>query len=102
MKFIAIMGHEETRAKVRALFQKYQVYMFSNVAIRGCNCENKGMQPQSWWPTNEMPASYSSLCFAILDDDKADAMMAELENNPVAEDKDFPARAFLMNVEKTA
>jgi len=102
MKFIAIMGHEETRQKVRALFQKYQVHMFSNVAIRGCNCEGRGSQQQAWWPTNEMPASYSSLCFALLDDDKAEAMMAELEKNPIVVDNDFPAKAFLMNVEKTA
>ncbi|TLU81554.1 MAG: hypothetical protein FDX21_10740 [Chlorobium sp.] len=102
MKLLAIMGHEETRPKVRALFKKYQVHLFSNVAIKGCNCESKGLQTQSWWPTNEMPASYSSLCFAILDDDKAEAMMVELEKNPVSEGKDFPARAFLMNVEKTA
>jgi len=101
MKLLAIMGHEETRPKVRSLFQKYQVYLFSNVAIKGCNCEKTGLQGQAWWPTDEMPGSYSSLCFAILDDDKADAMMVELEKNPIVVDKDFPARAFLMNVEKT-
>jgi len=48
-----------------------------------------------------MIGSYSSLCFAILDDNKAESIMLELEKNPIAEDKDFPARAFLMNVEKT-
>ena len=39
---------------------------------------------------------------AILDDDKAEAIMLELAKNPIAVEKDFPARAFLMNVEKTA
>ncbi|MEI6757738.1 MAG: hypothetical protein FDX18_09370 [Chlorobium sp.] len=102
MKFLAIMGHEETRPKVRALFKEYQVNMFSNVSIRGCNCENKSAGKQSWWPTDDMVGSYSSLCFAILDDDKAEAIMLELERNPLVVDKDFPARAFLMNVEKTA
>lgn|GEM_PF-168771 len=101
MKFLAIMGHEETRPKVRSLFKEYQVNMFSNVAIRGCNCEKKGLQAQAWWPTDEMIGSYSSLCFAILDDDKAYAIMLELEKNPIVVDNDFPARAFLMNVEKT-
>ena len=102
MKFIAIMGHEETRPKVRALFQKYRVHMFSNIAIRGCNCgQKRDMEQQSWWPTDEMAGSYSSLCFAILDDDKADAIMLELEQNPISIEN-FPARAFLMNVEKTA
>ena len=102
MKFLAIMGHEETRPQVRALFQRYKVSMFSNISIKGCNCEGKGTPAQSWWPTDEMPASYASLCFAIMDDEKAEAMMDELEKNPIALEKDFPARAFLMNVEKIA
>ena len=102
MKFLAIMGHEETRPKVRALFMEHQVKMFSSFDIMGCNCEGQGTVAQSWWPTDATPGAYSSLCFAILDDDKAEAIMLELEKNPIAVDKDFPARAFLMNVEKTA
>ncbi len=102
MKFLAIMGHEETRPKVRALFKEHQVKMFSSFDIMGCNCEGQGTVAQSWWPTDATPGAYSSLCFAILDDDKAEAIMLELEKNPLAVDKDFPARAFLMNVEKTA
>ena len=102
MKFLARMGHEETRPKVRRLFQEHRVSMISSMDIRGCNCEKIGVQADAWWPTDEMIGTYSSLCFAILDDDKAQAIMNELEKNPIAEDKDFPARAFLMNVEKTA
>ena len=102
MKFLAVMGHEETRPKVRALFKEHQVKMFSSFDIMGCNCESKGTVAQSWWPTDAMPGAYSSLCFAILDDDKAEAIMLELEKNPIAVDGDFPARAFLMNVEKMA
>ncbi|MFZ4524779.1 MAG: hypothetical protein ACOYOE_04300 [Chlorobium sp.] len=102
MKFLAIMGHEETRSQVRTLFKEHQVNMFSSFDIMGCNCENQSVKQQLWWPTDAMPGAYSTLCFAILDDDKADAIMRELEKNPIAVDKDFPARAFLMNVEKMA
>ncbi len=102
MKFLAIMGHEETRPKVRALFKEHQVMMFSSFDIMGCNCEKKGAEPQAWFPAVEMPGAYSTLCFAILDDDRAEVIMRELERNPIAVDKEFPARAFLMNVEKTA
>jgi len=49
-----------------------------------------------------MAATYSSLCFAILDDDKAEAIMIELEKNPIVVNQEFPAKAFLMNVEKMA
>ncbi|EAT59319.1 hypothetical protein [Chlorobium ferrooxidans] len=101
MKFLAVMGHEESRPKVRALFKEHQVMMFSSFDIMGCNCESHGAEQHSWWPTDAMPGAYSSLCFAILDDEKADAIMLELEKNPIAVEKDFPARAFLMNVEKT-
>jgi hypothetical protein len=102
MKFLAIMGHEETRPMVRDLFRKYQVSMFSSMNIRGCNCEKKGREAQSWWPSDQMLGLYSALCFAIVEDHKADAIMLELEGNPITVDGDFPARAFLMNVEKTA
>ena len=96
------MGYEETRPKVRSLFQEHRVSMISSMDIRGCNCEKTGLQAEAWWHADEMIGTYSTLCFAILDDDKAEAIMQELEKNPIAVDKDFPARAFLMNVEKTA
>ncbi|MDT9546459.1 MAG: hypothetical protein HQ516_04120 [Chlorobium sp.] len=100
MKFLAIMGHEETRPQVRKLFQQYRVHMFSNIAIRGCNCQRNEMESMPWWPSDESLGTYSSLCFAILEAAKAEEIMAEIERNPIAVDKDFPARAFLMNVEK--
>jgi len=102
MKMLAIMGHEQTRPLVRDLFKKHRVNMFSNISIRGCNCQPSDFESQAWWPSVESMGAYSSLCFAILDDDKAVAIMEELERKPVAADPSFPARAFLMNVEKTA
>lgn len=98
MKFLAIMGHEETRPKVRDLFRQFDVLMFSTMSISGCFCD-KGISNQKWWPSDKGVGSYSSLCFAILDDDKASAIMAELEKHPIALEPEFPARAFLMNVE---
>ena len=100
MKLLAIMGHEETRLQVKRLFQEHQVSMISSTDIRGCNCEKSGLQGQAWWPTDQMVGTYSSLCFAILDDEKAAAIMLELEKHPIAVEKDFPARAFLLQVEK--
>jgi hypothetical protein len=99
MKFLAIMGHEETRPQVRELFRRFEVLMFSNMSIKGCYCD-KGLTPQSWWPSDKGVGSYSSLCFAILDDGKADDIIRELETNPIAIEPGFPARAFVMNVEK--
>ncbi len=99
MKYLAIMGHEETRPQVRALFKKFEVLMFSNMSIRGCYCD-KGISGQMSWPADKGIGSYSSLCFAILEDEKAEQIMAELENNPIAIEPEFPAKAFLMNVEK--
>ncbi|ACF12313.1 conserved hypothetical protein [Chlorobaculum parvum NCIB 8327] len=102
MKLLAVMGHEETRPLVRELFKKHRVNMFSNISIRGCNCQPSDFESQSWWPADESIGAYSSLCFAILEDDKAVSIMEELESKPVAVEPNFPARAFLMNVEKTA
>ncbi len=98
MKLLAIIGDEEARPKVRKLFMDHQVYLFSNVAIRGCNCDVP-QGPLPWWPSDSDPSVYSSLCFAILDDAKAEAIMAELRSSPIAGDPAFPSRAFVMNVE---
>lgn len=99
MKLLAIIGDEESRPKVRKLFMAHKVHIFSNVAIRGCNCD-ASIEPPSWWPSDRDMSTYSSLCFAILDDDKAELIAAELERNPIASDPAFPGRAFVMNVEK--
>lgn len=100
MKMIAIIGDEETRPQIRKMFTAHQVSLFSSIAIRGCSCESRG-EPVAWWPAGkEIPTAYSSLCFAILEDAKADAIMNEVEKNPVAADPAFPAKVFMMNVEK--
>lgn len=100
MKFIAIIGDEETRPLVRKMFTLHQVSLFSSVAIRGCSCETSG-EPIAWWPAGkDIPTTYSSLCFAIVDDEKAEKIMKEIEANPVAADPAFPAKVFMMNVEK--
>jgi hypothetical protein len=100
MKMIAIIGDEETRPLIRKLFTSNQVSLFSSIAIRGCSCESGG-EPRAWWPAGkDIPSTYSSLCFAILDDEKADRIMTEVEKNPVAADPAFPAKVFMMNVEK--
>ncbi|NTV97537.1 MAG: hypothetical protein HGA70_00020 [Chlorobiaceae bacterium] len=36
MKFLAIMGHRETRPMERDMFRKYQASMFSIIDIKGC------------------------------------------------------------------
>ncbi|NTW52098.1 MAG: hypothetical protein HGB22_05875 [Chlorobiaceae bacterium] len=99
MKLIAIIGDDQTRPEVRKLFMAHQVNLFSNVAIRGCSCEVV-KTPASWWPSDRDMSIYSSLCFAILDDEKAETIMKELERSPIASDPAFPSRVFMMNVEK--
>jgi hypothetical protein len=99
MKFLAIMGHEETLPQVRDLFRKFDVLMFSTMSIKGCFCD-KGVASQPWWPSDKGVGSYSSMCFAVLEDHKAGEIIAELERNPIAIEPAFPARAFLMNVEQ--
>ena len=99
MKFLAIMGHEETRPQVRDLFRRFQVLMFSSMSIKGCYCDKRSAG-QSWWPSDRSVGSYSSMCFAVLEDEKADTIIEELEKNPIALEPEFPARAFVMNVEK--
>ncbi|UWX57422.1 hypothetical protein NY406_09455 [Chlorobaculum sp. MV4-Y] len=100
MKMIAIIGDEETRPLIRKMFTAHQVTLFSSIAIRGCSCESGG-EPVAWWPAGkDIPTVYSSLCFAILDDEKAEKIMKDFEEAPLAADPAFPSKAFMMNVEK--
>ncbi|NTV02616.1 MAG: hypothetical protein HGB04_07505 [Chlorobiaceae bacterium] len=99
MKLLAIIGDEETRPKVRKLFMSHGVHMFSNVAIRGCSCDGAA-RPPAWWPGEQNMSTYSSLCFAILEDGQAEAVMEELRKSPIATDPAFPSRAFVMNVDQ--
>jgi hypothetical protein len=100
MKLIAILGDEQTRPLVRKLFTSHQVSLFSSIDIRGCSCATTG-EPLAWWPAGkDIPTTYTSLCFGIIDDDKAHKIMLEIEANPVAADKSFPAKVFMMSVEK--
>ncbi|MGC8774007.1 MAG: hypothetical protein ACP5R6_01925 [Chlorobaculum sp.] len=100
MKLIALIGDEETRPLIRKMFTAHQVTLFSSIAIRGCSCETGG-EPVAWWPAGkDIPTVYSSLCFAILEDEKAEKIMKDIEANPLAADPAFPSRAFMMNVEK--
>ena len=62
MKFLAIMGYEETRPKVRSLFQEHKVSMISSMDIRGCNCEKTGLQAEAWFNADEIVGTYSTLC----------------------------------------
>jgi len=102
MKMLAVMGHEETRPLLRELFKKHRVSLFSHIAIRGCSCQPSDFEAQAWWPSDESLGAYSSLCFAILEDEKALEVMEEIKSKPLAVDPNFPARAFLMNVEQFA
>ena len=100
MKMIAIIGDEETRPQIRKMFTAHQVSLFSSIAIRGCSCESRG-EPVAWWPAGkDIPTAYSSLCFAILEDEKAEKIMKDFEETPLAADPAFPSKAFMMNVEK--
>jgi hypothetical protein len=100
MKLIAIIGDEQTRPLVRRLFTANQVSLFSSIAIRGCSCAATE-EPVAWWPAGkDIPTTYTSLCFGILENDKAHEIMQEIEKNPIAADPAFPAKVFLMNVEQ--
>ena len=99
MKLLAILGDEEAQPKVRKLFMSHHAVLYSSMPVRGCSCDSY-REIAGWWPSETDMSTYTSLYFAILDDAKADAIMAELEREPIATDPEFPARAFVMNVDK--
>jgi len=98
MKLIAIMCLEHCSKNVRNVFKQFEVSVFSELDVRG----HAPSKPSSygWWPSDESTPNYSSLCFAIVSDEKAQEIMDGIEKMSKEDDSGHPARAFLLDVER--
>lgn len=101
LKLIGVMGLNEDTEKIRKLFKKHGVHIFSETEITGhtmCELEKYG-----WWPATDIPA-YSILHFAILPKERAgeilDAIAALTDENVEKDDCSHPIRAFQVDVER--
>ena len=98
MKLVGVMSLQEEKEFVRELFERHQVQIYSETAISGHTL--KTIRSHGWFATDKELPYYSTLCFAIIDDQHAEAIMAEMERHKQGDDSEHPIRAFLVDVEK--
>ncbi len=98
MKLIGLMSLNTFKEKIRKVFEKHQVHIYSEVDVTGHTAET--IDRYGWWHLEKDIPAYSTLYFAILADDKAAGIMQEFETTFQVDDITFKPRAFQVAVEK--
>ena len=96
MKLIGIMSLEDDKNKVKEIFEKHGVEIFSEVDIKGHTLST--IEKYGWWPSNDLSV-YSSMCFAIIAKYRADEIMEEMSKMS-GDDTVHAIRAFQVDVER--
>jgi hypothetical protein len=98
MKLIGIMSLASDQQKVREVFERHDVEIYSEVDIKGHTKET--LRQYGWWPSTKDAPAYSVLYFAILAEPRADEIMTEMEALAHPGDSVHAIRAFQVDVEK--
>jgi len=97
MKLIGIMNLEQDKTTVRKLFEKHGVQIYSETDITGHTVTT--LEKYGWRPSTDVPV-YSSLCFAIIADERAEEIMNEITRLSRTDASGHPIRAFQVDVER--
>lgn len=97
MKLIGIMNLEQDKSTVRRLFEKHGVQIYSETDITGHTVTT--LERYGWRPSTDVPV-YSSLCFAIIHEERAEEIMEEISRLSQADGSGHPIRAFQVDVER--
>ena len=99
MKLIGVMSLAQYRDQVRKLFEKHHVQIYSEVEIVGHSSES--IRQHGWWvfEQRDIPM-YSTLFYAVVPQEKAEELMADIVTLQDECDPDHPPRAFQVDVEK--
>lgn len=98
MKLIGLMALEDFKKDIREAMKRNHVRIYSEVEITGHTAES--LEQFGWWHLEKDLPMYSTLYFAILADDKAEAIMADVEGMAAGSEEEHKPRAFLVNVER--
>ncbi len=97
MKLVGVMSLQEDRDRIRELMKRHNVQIYSEAQIVGHTPQT--VAKFGWFATPDEIPSYGTLCFAIIADDAAAAIVAEIRRIGESEHSDHPIRAFLVPVE---
>lgn len=99
MKLIGLMSLTTFKDQIRKVFEKHQIQIYSEVDVTGHTTET--IEQYGWWHLEKDLPAYSTLYFAILADEKAAAIMRDIETTfGNQDDIQFKPRAFQVAVEK--
>jgi len=98
MKLVGVMSLKERRQAVRDLLKEHGVQIYSETEIIGHTTAT--IAKYGWFATPKDVPDYSTLCFAIIADDEAEAIFAGIAEMTREDTSDHPVRAFLVPVEK--
>lgn len=98
MKLLGIMSLAKDRDQVIKIFERNNVQIFSETEIAGHTPST--IKEYGWWPTSKEATIYSTLFFAIIPAELADAIMADVKRSREDETPQHPIRVFQVAVEK--
>jgi hypothetical protein len=98
MKLLGIMSLAQDRDQVIEIFERHEIQIFSETEIAGHTPST--IKEYGWWPASKDAVTYSTLFFAIIPEDKADAIMAEMSTLKKDSTHKHPITAFQVDVEK--
>ncbi|MFH1845382.1 MAG: hypothetical protein ABIF77_19530 [bacterium] len=98
MKLIGLMSLVKDKEVLHDLFEKHDVQVFSKVDIEGHTIDT--ITKYGWFASDNETPFYSTLCFAIIGDSHADAIMEEIGKMYDEDETERPIRAFQVDVER--
>jgi hypothetical protein len=99
MKIIAVMSIEEHMPAIRKLLTTQGVSLFSEMDMTGMKYPPQIDERQNWFSHDENAVS-SHLFFAIVDEQRADAVMTAVAVYSKSSHLENPIHVFQLNVEK--
>jgi hypothetical protein len=97
MKLVGVRSLQADRPTIRDIMKKHEVQIYSETAIVGHTPAS--VAKFGWFATTDETPSYATLCFAIIADEAAAAIVGEIGKLSERERSDHPIRAFLVPVE---
>jgi hypothetical protein len=98
MKLIGLMSLAEDKEVIHQIFERHGLEIFSETAINGHTIST--IEKFGWFASRGDAPYYSTLCFAIIADDRARLIMDAIERLSRENPSDHPIRAFLVPVER--
>jgi len=98
MKLIGVMSLKAYRDHVRKVFEKHDIKIYSELEITGHTTDT--IKRYGWWSLDTDVPLYSTMYFAIVKKEKADALMNDISCLEGECDPDHTPKAFQIDVEK--